>query len=168
MPPQALFFMSIAFSLIAWGIVATRIWPVLRRRSRNEALRPLLMLNTFRFEGLSFLIPGVVSPDLPPAFALSAGYGDFISAILALLSLLLLPSRWGTAVIWIFNLWGSADLLDAFFQANRAGLAAGQLGAAFFIPTIFVPLLLITHGIMFALLLQPHGETAIEAKPHRA
>jgi hypothetical protein len=99
MPQQMIwFFVSIAFSLIAWGIVAARyIWPELRHRERTEALRPLLILHIFRFIGLAFLVPGVVSPDLPPAFAHSAAYGDIIAAILALVSLLLLPSTAGVA-----------------------------------------------------------------------
>src|SRR5271155_3889691 len=108
MPQQMIwFFVSIAFSLIAWGIVAARyIWPELRHRQRAEALRPLLILNSFRFIGLAFLIPGVVSPDLPGAFAHSAAYGDIIAAILALLSLLMLPHGAGVVFSWIFNLWG--------------------------------------------------------------
>src|ERR1700757_4576292 len=144
MPQQMIwFFVSIAFSLIAWGIVTARyIWPELRFRQRADALRPLLILHSFRFIGLAFLVPGVVSPDLPPAFAHSAAYGDVIAALLALLSLLLLPSATGVAAAWIFSLWGSADILNAFYQANHAGLLAGQLGAAFFLPTVFVPLLL--------------------------
>jgi hypothetical protein len=113
------FFVSIAFSFIVWGIVAARyIWPELRLQERAEALRPLLMLHSFRFIGLAFLIPGVVSPDLPPAFAHSAAYGAIIAAMLALLSMLLLPSAAGAAVAWIFSLWSSADLFNAFFQAN--------------------------------------------------
>jgi hypothetical protein len=82
--PQLWFFMSIAFSFIAWGIVTARyVWPEIRLRPRAEALRPLLILHSFRFIGLAFLAPGVVSPDLPPAFAHSAGYGDIIAAIRA-------------------------------------------------------------------------------------
>src|ERR1700756_126400 len=149
MPQQMIwFFVSIAFSLIAWGIVAARyIWPELRHRERTEALRPLLILHIFRFIGLAFLVPGVVSPGLPPAFAHSAAYGDIIAAMLALVSLLLLPSAAGVAAAWIFSLWGSADLLNAFYQANRSGLTPGQLGATYFIPTFIVPLLLITHAL---------------------
>src|ERR1700684_2378965 len=132
MSPQLCFFASIAFSLIAWGIVTTRyIWPELRLRPRDEALRPLLILHSFRFLGLAFLVPGVVSPELPAAFAHSAAYGDIIAAVLALLSLAALPGRAGVALAWIFNLWGSADLLNAFYQANAAGLMPGQLGAAY-------------------------------------
>ena len=161
------FFGSIAFSFIAWGIVtALYIWPKLRLRERAEALRPLLILHSFRFIGLAMLVPGVVSPDLPPAFAHPAAYGDIIAAILALLSLLLLPGAASVAVAWLFSLWGSADLLNAFYQANHAGLSAGQLGAAFFLPTLIVPLLLITHGLVFRILLRQQPEGATQGSRH--
>src|SRR5262249_46022387 len=110
---------------------------------------------SFRFIGLAMLVPGVASPDLPPAFAHAAAYGDIVAAILALISLLLLPSAVGVSIAWIFSLWGTADLLNAFYQANRAGLLAGQLGAVYFLPTLVVPLLLITHGLAFRILLTP-------------
>jgi hypothetical protein len=157
---QLWFFMSIAFSCIAWGIVTARyIWPELRHRQQAEALRPLLVLHTFRFLGLAFLVPGVVSPDLPSAFAHSAAYGDIIAAVLALLALISLPGTAGVVTTWIFTLWGSADLINAFYQANRTGLTPGQLGATFFIPTLIVPLLLITHGLVFRILL-PHQKAS--------
>ena len=115
MPQQLMFFVSIAFSLIAWWIVTARyIWPELHLRPRVEALRPLLILHSFRFIGLAFLVPGVVSPDLPPAFAHSAAYGDIGAAVLALLALISLSNGAGIAIAWIFNLWGLADLLNAF------------------------------------------------------
>jgi hypothetical protein len=117
-------------------------------------LRPLLILHSFRFIGLAFVVPGVVSPDLPSAFAHAAAYGDIIAATLAMFSLLLLPSGAGVVAAWMFNIWGPADIFNAFYQANHAGLLAGQLGAAFFLPTLIVPLLLITHGISFRILLQ--------------
>jgi hypothetical protein len=160
MQPQFSFFLSIAFSFIAWVIVSARyIWPELRLRQRAEALRPLLILHSFRFIGLAFLVPGVVSPDLPSAFAHSAAYGDIIAATLALLSFLSLPRGAGIVIAWIFNLWGTLDLLNAFYQANHAGLLAGQLGATYFIPTLVVPLLLITHGLAFWILLQHENES---------
>ena len=155
MPSLALFGISIAFSFIAWGIVLARyVWPVLRRQARADAMRPLILLHCFRFVGLSFLVPGVVSPDLPPAWALPAAYGDLIASVLALLAFAALKSELGTALVWVFNLWGSADLLYAFYQGNQVGLEPGQLGAAYFIVTVLVPLLLITHGLVFRLLLQ--------------
>jgi hypothetical protein len=169
MQTQLAFFVSIAFSLIAWGIVAARyIWPELRLRPRAEALRPLLIFHSFRFIGLAFLVPGVVSPDLPSAFARSAAYGDLVAAILALLALISLPSATGVAITWLFNLWGTADLFNAFYQANHAGLMAGQLGATYFIPTFIVPLLLLTHGLGFRILLQHQKLSAAQQSRHVA
>src|SRR4029077_17661826 len=154
------FFVSIAFSLIAWGMVAARyVWPELRLRPQAEALRPLLIFHSFRFIGLAFLVPGVGSLDLPSAFARSAAYGDLVAAMLALLALMSLPSASGVVIAWIFNLWGTADLFNAFYQANHAGLMAGQLGATYFIPTFIVPLLLITHGLGFRILLGHEKES---------
>ena len=169
MQTQLAFFVSIAFSLIAWGIVAARyIWPELRLRPRAEALRPLLIFHSFRFIGLAFLVPGVVSPDLPSAFARSAAYGDLVAAIFALLALISLPSASGVVIAWIFSLWGTADLFNAFYQANHAGLMAGQLGATYFIPTFIVPLLLITHGLGFRILLQHQKVSVVQQSRHAA
>jgi len=169
MTPQIVFFVSIAFSFIAWAVVSVRyIWPKLNLRQQPEALRPLLILHSFRFLGLAFLVPGVVSPDLPSAFVTSAAYGDLIAAILALLSLILLPRGSGVVVAWIFNIWGTIDLFNAFYQANNAGLQAGQLGAAYFIPTFIVPVLLITHGLAFRILLQRQHAPAMQASPQHA
>jgi hypothetical protein len=161
--PQLIFFVSVAFGLIVWGTVAARyMWPALRRKRREDALQPVLMLHSFRFLGLATLVPGVVSPDLPSAFSQPEAYGDLVAAMLALLTLFLLPRRAGVASAWIFNVWGFADLLNAFYQGNAAGLVAGQLGAAYWIPTFFVPLLLITHVLAFRILLQPQSESVTQ------
>src|SRR5580698_2137549 len=99
MSPQLYFFASAAFGFIAWGIVANRYFaPRIRDLERPDALRPILILHSFRFLGLSFLVPGVVSADLPAAFAHSAAYGDFVAAILALLTLASLPGRVGLGI----------------------------------------------------------------------
>jgi hypothetical protein len=159
----ALFGISVLFSLIAWTILAHHyIWPELRDRTRADALRPILMLHSFRFVGLSFLIPGVVSPNLPWSFAGPAAYGDLATAILALLALATLRTGTGTALVWAFNLWGTVDLLHAFYAAGRVGLEPGLMGAAYFIPTVLVPLLLVTHALVFGLLLR---STALRKTP---
>jgi len=156
MSQLALYGTGILFSFIAWGLVtAWYIWPTLRRQPRADALRPLLLLHCFRFVGLAFLVPGVVSPTLPATFANPAAYGDLMAAGLALLALAVgLQTGLGIALVWAFNLWGTADLLYAFYQGNRVGLEPGQLGAAYFVVTVLVPLLCITHGLVFRLLLQ--------------
>jgi hypothetical protein len=169
MPQQLVFFASIAFSLIAWGIVTARyIWPALRGRPRVEALRPLLILHSFRFVGLAFLVPGVVAADLPAAFAHAAAYGDIAAATLALVALLFLDRPAGLVVVWVFNVWGFGDLLNAFYQAGRSGLLPGELGATFFLPTLIVPLLFITHGVVARILTQHQNAATMHESPHPA
>jgi hypothetical protein len=155
MPFAVLFGISVAFGLAVWGIVAWQyIWPALRQRPSPENLKPILLLHAFRFLGLAFLLPGVVSPELPATFAQPVAYGDFVTAILALLALATLQTRSGTVVTWIFNTFGAADLLFAFYQGGRISLPAtpGLLGAGYFILAAYVPLLLITHGLAFRIL----------------
>jgi len=155
MSPQIIFGTSVAFSFVAWSIVMARyVWPMLHAQARVDALRALLILHSFRFVGLAFLVPGVVSPDLPAAFAKPAAYGDIVAATLALVALASLQTRAGTPLVWIFNLWGSADLLHAFYQGYASRLQPGDLGAGYFIPTFIVPMLLITHALVFRILLE--------------
>jgi len=158
MPINALFGLSILMSFLAFGLVAKLyIWPRLHRMSREEALTALVVPHAFRFVGLSFLVPGVVAASLPSAFAAPAAYGDLIAAILAIISLLALSARtsWALVIIWIFNLWGSFDLLQAMYLGRiGVGIDIGHLGATFYIPTVIVPPLLILHGLIFWLLLQ--------------
>jgi hypothetical protein len=157
MQPQLVFGISVLLGLVVWGIIGARdIWPALRRRPRAQALRPLLLLHAFRFVGLAFLVPGVVSPDLPAGFARPAAYGDLATSILALLAIATSRSRPGTIVVWVFNIVGTVDLLNAFYQGNRlgVGIAPGLQGAAYFIPTVVVPLLLVTHVLVFCILLR--------------
>ena len=165
---QAVFGINILLALVAWGtVVALYVWPALRRLRRADALRPLLVLHAFRFVGLAFIVPGVVSPDLPAAFARPAAYGDVIAALLALVALAGLRTRFGTLLVWVFSIWGSADLLYAFYEGNQGGLQVGRLGATYFLVTFAVPLLLITHGLIFRLLLQSDG-AAVVRKSHVA
>ena len=157
MPSPVLFGISVAFGLAAWGAVAWHyIWPALTERPSPENLRPILLLHAFRFLGLAFLVSGVVSPELPAAFAQPVAYGDLLSATLALLALAALRSRSGTLVTWVFNTFGTADLLSAFYQGGRISLPDNQglLGAGYLIFAAYVPLLFVTHVLAFRMLLR--------------
>jgi hypothetical protein len=156
---QALFGLSVLMSFVAFGMVTKLyIWPRLRLLERDDALVLLVLPHTFRFIGLSFLVPGVVSASLPPAFAAPAAYGDLVAAMLAVVAVIALSRRASLAipVVWLFNVWGAADLLFAFYQGLfGVRIDPRALGAAFFIPTALVPPLLITHGLIFWLLVRP-------------
>ncbi|HEX3878259.1 MAG TPA: hypothetical protein VHW24_14810 [Bryobacteraceae bacterium] len=171
MPYPALFGISVAMSFLFWGSVARYyIWPALKDLPPAEALRPILLFHGFRFIGLAFLLPGVVSADLSAAFARPAAYGDLATAILALLAVAALGSRLGTALAWTVNVIGTMDLLFAFYQGNNTSLAdaPGRLGAAFFLVTVVVPLLLIAHGLAFRILLRTESVAPAFAKPSAA
>lgn len=133
------------------------VWPWLRIRNAEQALIWLVAPHMFfRFIGLSFLVPGVVSASLPKAWAVPAGYGDFIAGILAIIATVALAQAagWAIAATWVFNLWGAADLLYAFYQGARVRLEPGSLGAGFYIVTAIVPPLLVSHVLIFALLIR--------------
>jgi len=116
----------------------------------------LILPNAFRHIGLVFLATGVVAHPLPVVFAEPAAYGDFIAALLAILSMIALRKTWVMALplIWIFNIIGTVDLLNAFFQGIRLDVF-NSLGAAWYIPTFAVPVILITHFMIFVRLLKP-------------
>ena len=158
MDSAALFGLSVLMSFVAFGTVTKLyILPRLRTVRREDALVPLLIPHTFRFVGLSFLIPGVVSPSLSPVFAIPAAYGDLIAAILAVVAISGLVARtsWAIPAVWVFNVWGALDLMHAIYQGQfGVRVGPGSLGAAFFIPTVVVPPLLVIHGLIFWLLLR--------------
>lgn len=158
MNARVLFGSSVLFSFAAWGIVAILyVWPSLRSIAPRIALMVLMAPHMFRFIGLSFLLPGVVSPSLPSGFARPAAYGDMIAALLAMGATLVLAINvsWGMTATWLFNIWGAADLLNAMYQGPKrlSTVGPGSLGAAFYIPTLIVPGLLVSHVLIFRILL---------------
>ena len=153
MTSGALFGLSVLINFVASGIVAKLyLWPRLHGMRREEALQLLVVPHMFRFIGLSFLVPGVVSASLSPDFARPAAYGDLAAALLAIIAVLALSTRvsWALPAVWIFNLWGTIDLLYAIYQGEiGVRVGPGSLGAAFYIPTVLVPPLLVTHALIF-------------------
>jgi hypothetical protein len=163
MSVRAIFGISVLMSLVSSAVIAKLyVWPWLRAKDRDQALVSLVAPHMFlRFIGLSFLVVGVVSPSLPAGFALPGAYGDFVAGILAIIATVALSRRasWAIAAVWVFNVWGAVDLLLAFYQGPHLRIQPETLGAAFFIPTAIVPPLLVTHFLVFRLLV---GEKASE------
>ena len=151
------FLLSVGGSLLSYALIA--IWyvvPRLSKQPRVEALIPLIVLHTFRTVGLVFLFPQVTGGALPPGFAVPAAYGDLLTTGLAWLSIFALRLRpgWALPLVWLFNLVGIADLLFAMYQGAVTGLPFFQLGVAWLLLTFYVPLLLVSHVIVFWLLLR--------------
>jgi hypothetical protein len=160
MSPQTVFLVQLVVGYVAWALCfRAYIWPRLKLMDQVAAQRAIATLHSFRFFGLIFILPGVVGPDLPNGFATFAAYGDFATGVVALLALVTVRIR---ALFWplviAFNLIGATDIILDYYHAVQDGLPAlaGQLGAGYAIPMIYVPLLMITHIVAFYLLLRPH------------
>ncbi len=156
MPTDLILPLSIVMGLTAYGLIAKwYVMPLLVPLPRARALIPLLLFHCFRFIGLAFLIPGVTTQPLDPRFANPAAYGDLLAALLALLGVLALRRGWRTAIplVWVFNVEGTLDLLNAVTQGLRY-TEDGTLGATYFIPQVVVPALLVTHAMVFIILLR--------------
>jgi hypothetical protein len=159
MPTQLIFLIHLVLGYVAWLLwLGAYGLPWLRSMDRAAAMRLIATLHSFRFFGLVFILPGVVGPGLPASFAPFAAYGDFATGILATLALVTFRVR---PVFWLFvgafNLVGISDLVLDYYHAIQAGLPAhaGELGGAYAIVIIYVPLLMITHVVAVWLLLRP-------------
>jgi len=171
MSPAHIFQMHLVLGYVPWLFFLTLyVLPRLKAVDPIEIQRAIAVLHSFRFFGLVFLVPGVVGAGLPPAFAGFAAYGDFATGILAMLAVFTFRMR---PVFWFFivafNLAGAADILTDYYHGTQVGLPelAGQLGATYAIPILFVPLLMITHGLAFTLMARARA-TATALQPGHA
>lgn len=168
MSPETVFRIHLILGYVAWLLCfGAYIWPRLKSMDRSDAQRAIATLHSFRFFGLVFILPGVVGTNLPAGFAASAAYGDFATGLLAMLALFTIAIR---PLFWLFviafNLVGAADLILNYYHAIQVGLPAmaGELGAAYAIAILYVPLLMITHVAAFYFLARPTGQPAVEAR----
>jgi len=159
MSTQTIFQIHLVLGYVGCGLwFGTYILPRLRAMERFDAQRVIATLHSFRFFGLVFLVPGVVSPQLPASFATFAAYGDFATGVLALLALVTARMR---PLFWFFvaafNVVGAIDILVDYYHAVQIGLPAmaGELGATYIIPIVYVPMLMITHGAALYWLVRP-------------
>ena len=160
MSPETIFQLHLILGYVAW-LLCFRVYllPRLKAMDMVEAHRAIATLHSFRFFGLVFILPGVVGPNLPAAgFATFAAYWDLATGVLAMLALLTVRIR---PLFWLFvgafNVVGVIDLILDYYHATQVGLPAlaGQLGATYAIPIIYVPLLMITHVVALYWLLRP-------------
>ena len=148
------------FALTAYTLVAKWfVVPALAGRPLRTALPVLLLPHLGRPISLWLLAPGIVTgPSLPVAFAQGTAYGDLVAATLALIAALLARREHAYAVgtAWIFNVLG---LLDALRNCLVGMLtrAPEHMGAMVFVPGFGVPLLLVSHALIFKVLLEQRG-----------
>ncbi len=163
MSVETIFNLHLVLGYAAWLLCfRTYLLPRLKSMDAVAAQRAIATLHSFRFFGLVFIVPGVVGSNLPVSFATFAAYWDLATGVLAMLALLTVRIR---PLFWVFvvafNLVGVVDLILDYYHAVQVGLPAiaGQMGAAYAIPVIYVPLLMITHIVAFYFLLRPEPKT---------
>jgi hypothetical protein len=165
MSPETVFRIHLVLGYVAWLLCfGVYVWPRLKSVDHIEAQRAIATLHSFRFFGLVFIVPGAVGPNLPAGFAAFAAYGDFATGMLAILALLAVKIRplfW--ALVVAFNLVGLADIIVDYYHAVQVNLPAmaGELGATYAIPILYVPLLMITHVVALYLLLSSNSQTRL-------
>jgi hypothetical protein len=101
-----------------------------------------------RHLGMMLLTRGATYPGMP-----LAAFGDLITAIFALLAIpfVLRSSVFAKPLVWIFNIFGTIDLLLAI-TTEIIYNAPVTIGPAYWIPAFWVPLLLVTHCVTFIVL----------------
>jgi hypothetical protein len=151
------FFISYAAAFLVFGLIGKwYVWPAIKGRTPEVALTPLLLYACLRVNGLMFLMPGLVSPDLPRAFAAPTAYGDVTAAVLALLALACLRSGSSLAapMVWLFNVAGFLDLVYANVSTFKDNVDPTQLGVSYYLAVLNVPAMLVVHVIIFVYLLR--------------
>lgn len=152
----SIFWMQILLScVVCILIVAWYIWPRLTNLPRNSALIPLLFVHVFRYLGMTLLVPGMVDARIPGEVLFNTAYGDLIAAALALAAIIALRGNWrfGVIMAWVFNIWGFVDLIGALRTVLQVNLPTFNLGPIWFIYTFYAPLVIVSHVLIFWVLL---------------
>lgn len=142
-------------TLVFWIAARIYLFPKLPDLRPQAVLLPILLLHSFRHLGLMFLTPGATYAGIPRQFAYPAALGDLVAALLALAAIaaVLRNVRSARRLVWIFNVEGTLDLIAAITLATIYR-ADAHMGPAYWIPAFWVPALLVTHYIVFVVLVK--------------
>jgi hypothetical protein len=133
--------------LTCWKVASIRSWAL------NVPPRRLVLFHLTRLVGFYFLFLERRG-EMPPAFAVPAGWGDVTVAVLAVVVLVSSDARnWSFLLIW--NCVGLVDILFVVVAALRIGLQDWQSMHALrawplnLLPTFVVPLIIASHVLIF-------------------
>jgi hypothetical protein len=158
MQPIVLFGLQFTFSLVAYALAAWwYLVPRLARLPREKALVPLVWIHVLRIAGGTILAPGAVGDAVPMDFRTMIGYGDMLTALLAMVALvaLRLQIRYAIGLVWLFVLVGLIDTVNAIIESMRYSVFNYPLGVNWVIVTTYVPALLVSSVLIFIHLRRP-------------
>jgi len=155
-----LFGLQMTLSFIVFAIIAKQYFmPWIWKTSVNRVLIGLLLIHAFRYVGLSVFTPGQVAAAVPNDFALELAYGDVATAVLAIISILLLTAGkkfMGYGFAWLTSIVGVVDLVNVNVNAILIEAMQYELGAVWNVATFVVPLLIVSHYLIIWVLLNKH------------
>ena len=157
MDPFAVFGIQTSFSLLVFGLIAWwYVWPWLKSVERSMAFTTLTFVHALRPIGATVLVASVAGTALPREFTEAVAYGDLATSVLAVITLLALRARLGFAIalVWLTNVVGFADLVNALIGGVRYDIPRLGMGSFWYVVTILVPILWVAHVLAFALLLR--------------
>lgn len=147
---------SLALGLLA-GLLPLAVSPTFRQVVRAIPETWIVGLHAIRLEGFLFLAL-LDMGRLPPQFALSAGYGDMLTGLLALGLVYLLGKRksYARGLVIGWNALGLLDFVSAIvtggifivpfaIQLAGAGISLGYLNFVLIIPAFGVPMYAVLH-----------------------
>jgi hypothetical protein len=155
--PLVLFSIQFTFALVAYALIARwYVWPRIGSLIPLVALVPSVWVHVFRVVGGSILAPGSVGPGVPAAFREMIGYGDMVTAALALITLIALRIQGSRAIwlVWVFVVVGLIDTTNAVIQSMRYSVFDEPLGVNWVIVTAYVPALLVSSYLIIVVLLR--------------
>src|SRR5215813_9106988 len=155
--PLVLFSIQFTFALVAYALAARwYVWPRIEPLPVAVALVPLVWVHVFRFVGGSILAPGSVGPGVPSEFREMIGYGDMVTAALALIAVIALRAKGNRVLwfVWVFVVVGLLDTTNAVVQSTRFNVFDDPLGVNWVIVTAYVPALLVSSYLIFVVLLR--------------
>ena len=170
MPAQELlplFVLQVVLSFAAWGAIgAWLVAPYVLTLPKQRALFVLLIPQLFRHIGITLLVPGVVASEMPRSFAVPTAIGDTATQVLTLVALACLYRGWRHAVplVWIVNTFGMGDLILNVERAAQTG-AIDYLQSAWVVPTFVVPLMVVSHVLVFWVLLRHRSDADTSIAP---
>jgi hypothetical protein len=165
------FFISYAVAFLVFGLIAKwYLWPAIKDRTPAIALSPLLLYACLRVNGLMFLMTGLVSSELPAAFAMPTAYGDLAATVLALLALASVRAEnaAGLPMVWLFNIAGILDLIYANISTFKDQVDPTYLGVSYYLVVLNVPAMVVVHVLIFAYLLRGASQTHACLGTHKA
>ncbi len=154
LPTNTLIFNLLLNTLIFNLAYVWLLKPHMSKIAPVQVVIPILLLESMRHLGLMFLTPGVVGAGIALQFAWPTAVGDCIAASLAMLAAVLIQrrSRYAMPALAVFSVIGTLDFVMAI-ALNRIYQPNVFLGAAYWIPAFWVPMLLVCHRILFGILI---------------